>query len=673
VSENQAVKERLDSWKEIATHLGRDVRTVIRWEKKGLPVHRVPGGKRQAVFAYTEEIDAWLVSRDRENHDSDQQASEPPQEPENNLLVSLVDEPAREPQHRGWFVQLFHANKWVLFGTALCLAGLAAVLLVRPQTSAIHSLGLRQLTDDGRNKESLRTDGTTLYFNELEVSHEILVSMPARGGPITRIDTPFSNLKLQDISNDGKKLLVMPFEGIEEEKQIWIVPTQGGVPFRVGDALCHEARWSPDGSRIACTSGTTVRLLNSDGSGLHTLGSFSSSASALAWSPGGNRLRFALAENQGTGAPWEMEIHKDGTAGGAAPSMFPPGQDCCGNWAWSRNDRNFVYTKRQTDGRWSFFVKPYGQRLAPETELVKIGTVATIAPGKTDNLVYLLVQNAYRGGLLKADLQHNTFQTLFPGLSAEFLSFSRDGHWMTYVDTVDRSFWRSRVDGTEAIQLVKAPMDVQFSAWSPDGHRIAFMGKQPGKPWRIFLINPDGGTPAEVADGDDGQGAPTWSADGKALVYANVLCQETQSCWVWRVDLASTRAEKLPGSHGLRTARWSPDGKYIAAIQPETHALMLFNVETQHWGTLADSITGDNPNWSSDSRYIYADSPQGEHSMIERLRVSDGQRVKVVDLAAFRKVPGGVGFWFGLTPDNSPILVQGLSASEIYSLEWTDH
>lgn len=52
---------RLDSWKEIATHLGRDVRTATRWEQeKALPVHRVPGGKRQAVFAYTEELDAWL-------------------------------------------------------------------------------------------------------------------------------------------------------------------------------------------------------------------------------------------------------------------------------------------------------------------------------------------------------------------------------------------------------------------------------------------------------------------------------------------------------------------------------------------------------------------------------------------------------------------------------------
>ena len=53
---------RLDSWKAIAAYLGRDVSTVIRWEKeKGLPIRRLPGGKRQAVFAWTAEIDAWLV------------------------------------------------------------------------------------------------------------------------------------------------------------------------------------------------------------------------------------------------------------------------------------------------------------------------------------------------------------------------------------------------------------------------------------------------------------------------------------------------------------------------------------------------------------------------------------------------------------------------------------
>jgi hypothetical protein len=52
---------RLNSWKEIAGYLGRDVRTALRWEKeRGLPVRSIPGGKRRRVFAYQSELDGWL-------------------------------------------------------------------------------------------------------------------------------------------------------------------------------------------------------------------------------------------------------------------------------------------------------------------------------------------------------------------------------------------------------------------------------------------------------------------------------------------------------------------------------------------------------------------------------------------------------------------------------------
>lgn len=52
---------RLDSWKAISRYLGRDERTVRRWEKEsGFPIHRVPGGKGSSVFAYESEIDEWL-------------------------------------------------------------------------------------------------------------------------------------------------------------------------------------------------------------------------------------------------------------------------------------------------------------------------------------------------------------------------------------------------------------------------------------------------------------------------------------------------------------------------------------------------------------------------------------------------------------------------------------
>ena len=53
----------LNSWKEIANHLGRGVRTVQRWEHDlGLPVRRPWGRSRSTVVALSDELDAWLLS-----------------------------------------------------------------------------------------------------------------------------------------------------------------------------------------------------------------------------------------------------------------------------------------------------------------------------------------------------------------------------------------------------------------------------------------------------------------------------------------------------------------------------------------------------------------------------------------------------------------------------------
>jgi TolB-like protein/Tfp pilus assembly protein PilF len=57
-------EERLDSWKEIAAYLGRDVTTVQRWEKReGMPVHRHLHDKRGSVYALASELDVWRKSR----------------------------------------------------------------------------------------------------------------------------------------------------------------------------------------------------------------------------------------------------------------------------------------------------------------------------------------------------------------------------------------------------------------------------------------------------------------------------------------------------------------------------------------------------------------------------------------------------------------------------------
>jgi len=59
---------RLSSWKEIATFLGKDPKTVQRWERQyGLPVHRVPGSGHGSVFAFSDELRAWLLKGDPAN------------------------------------------------------------------------------------------------------------------------------------------------------------------------------------------------------------------------------------------------------------------------------------------------------------------------------------------------------------------------------------------------------------------------------------------------------------------------------------------------------------------------------------------------------------------------------------------------------------------------------
>ena len=55
---------RLDSWKEIAAYLGREVRTVQLWEKgEGLPIHRHQHARQGSVYAFKPELDAWREAR----------------------------------------------------------------------------------------------------------------------------------------------------------------------------------------------------------------------------------------------------------------------------------------------------------------------------------------------------------------------------------------------------------------------------------------------------------------------------------------------------------------------------------------------------------------------------------------------------------------------------------
>lgn len=96
VSDRRANSVRLDSWKEIASYLHRDARTVRRWEReRRLPVHRVPGGERSGVFAYVSELEHWLRASDVPS--ADPSAERPRDEATSPSVMAFENPPPAEP------------------------------------------------------------------------------------------------------------------------------------------------------------------------------------------------------------------------------------------------------------------------------------------------------------------------------------------------------------------------------------------------------------------------------------------------------------------------------------------------------------------------------------------------------------------------------------------------
>lgn len=684
--EIRPVDDRLDSWKEIAAYLKRDERTVSRWEKRGLPVHRVPGGKKQAVFAYKAELDDWLRQGKGKNGRAECEVGLPIASTEfphrgDHTSTSLVHpDPTGGDQAS---VQILDSHPFagrrrkVLLRKVAVLACLLVTVIIIAKLALIkhgtvlNISGFTRLTNDPHDKLNLKTDGKFLYFNELEGYRETLAAIPVTGGPIRKINNPFPNVDLQDISMTNGHLLGLVYQGTESERPLFYFSVQDAAPGRLGDFTCHWVRKSPDNHWLACAAGTTVTLVELENLRTKTIASLRSPIANLGWSPDSRELRFSVRDVQTNHfSLWEVAIENDKIS---QPMQLNFGDDCCISWAWINGGRDFIYTKVKADGKRGLMIRREG-RLFPWTLLeseipVNIGAVIDLVPGAGPNELYVLIQDAMQSQILRYKPHDRTYEEALLGKTMGYPAFSRDGTWISYVGS-DGALWRSRADGSDAIKLSNA-MHVQLSSWSPDGRKIAFIGQLSEMPWRIFVVDRDGGEVKEAVDGDDGQGTPTWSPDGKKLVYGNVDCSELQTCWVRVIDVDSRRVETLPGSHGYRTARWSPDGKHIAALMPATHELMLYDVQTRKWRLLGEGVTGDTLNWSSDSKLVYADSPQGDRPLIESFRISDGKRTTVVSLRDQEEVSGQLDFWFGLFPDGSLMLNHTFRTTEIYRLEWT--
>jgi Tol biopolymer transport system component len=115
--------------------------------------------------------------------------------------------------------------------------------------------------------------------------------------------------------------------------------------------------------------------------------------------------------------------------------------------------------------------------------------------------------------LVKYDAKSGEFIPFLGGISAGDVDISRDGQWVAYVSYPEGILWRSKLDGSERLQLTYSPTAAALAHWSPDGKKIAFSAVSPGKPWKIFLIGKNGGSPQAITGDEVQETDPTWSPD----------------------------------------------------------------------------------------------------------------------------------------------------------------
>jgi len=440
----------------------------------------------------------------------------------------------------------------------------------------------------------------------------------------------------------------------------------GGAGRRLGNIQAFSAAWSPDGAALAYTTDDGLYLCDANGSNSRRIVAMSGRLASLHWSPDGQQLCFKrLVSKEAT--LWEVDRE-----GRSLRALLP-------EWDISRGETPAFWTG---DGKYFIFQANHAGHLAPwalrlfnglsgrHEQATCLGSagleLSAAAMSRDGSRLYCLGSTRARSRVERFDALSGQFVPYLPDVPACSMDLTRDGKWVAYQDD-QGSLWKSRSDGGDKVQLTLPPLKVELPRWSPDGKWIAFMGQDPGKPWKVRVVSAEGGPygPIPMTSTDAAEGAPTWSPDGTRLAFGGLVNPADRGpgpLMIHIYDLEDRRLSAVPGSEGLWTARWSPNGRYIAALTEDSRNLILFDLRSGKRTRLATLGPIWDLHWSrhGESIYLDAETAKGEPALF-RVKIPGHQPERLTGLKSCG--------WLGLAPDDSPLFVRALSGEEIYALE----
>jgi len=555
---------------------------------------------------------------------------------------------------------------WAVFlgGAVLVALGAGAWLAMPGPEPKV--LGMEQLTNDGLEKNhGAATDGARVYFIENSRDGYVVAEIPSTGGSPAAIARANEDSEIQDISPDRTELLLTQ-DARTRPGPVWILTLPAGSARRLGAIQALSAAWSPDGTALAYTTDEGLYLCDSEGSNSRRIVAMSGRLDSVRWSPDGRQLCMARVSPKEATTLWE--VGSDGKGLRRLAEDVPDADRSC---FWTPHGNYLILLRahagigtpwalRVSAGVWKHHEQatclgPAGLALFP----------ATMSPD--GSRLYCFGGTRSRFEIERFDAVSKQLVPFLPDIQGTNLDFTQDRQWVTYEDD-HSSLWKSRPGGGGKVQLTLPPMSVELPRWSPDGKWIAFMGKEPGRPWKVRLVSAEGGPYPPVTLTDSAEGAPTWSPDGSRLAFGGLVDPADRApgpMVIHIFDLKDRRLSVVPGSEGLWTARWSPDGRYIAALTEGSRSVMLFDFRTGKWATVLALGRIWDLRWSRQGKSVYlnAASTDGEPALF-RVEITGHRAARLISLKGAQS-----NGWLGLAPDDSALIVRILSGDEIYALQ----